>query len=936
MADFENSSSDENTSLISGGKGEDQFPSVQSKLHNTKKRSKQLRYYHRKTQGRAKRKYTPFSEQDNPSRQLKSYHATKEESLEDTEDLACFKTSNENDHHTEEKMDANESRLDYFEDDELAISTTSSMDDSDESSSLSHDGSSQSESEDYNEPEETDPPHESETAQPSEEEPLYEGSKISKILSFVLIVSFVLKHNLTNAAWADLLRLLTALLGERCKQTFQSVYKMKLFMKGYFGSKEPTKISYCANCFSQVPDRCQNAGCRGAAVSSFLDLHFEEKIKDLFKDSEFLNLLKKGKEKIKRMATNTIHDIYHGLDYKNFSHPRGFLSQPYNISFTVNTDGVNKYSSSTAGHLWPVYLMINELPKEQRFRKKFMIPAYIYCDKHDPNMLTFLNPLVEKLNNFYDSGIQVPGSADGDITVRCMLFVATADLPARAALMNMKQYNGKCACHLCKTEGTSYGQHNLHRCWPYEENHEKRTRQDQINFATKATQKQPVMGVKGHSIFAKLRYPFDLIRSFAIDWMHCVCLGVVKYVMQLQLSEGNRDKDFYIGASKASLSHRLLSIKPPDIVGRLPRSLEDLKHWKATELKNWLLHYSTSVLRNTLNPLYLFHWTLLVSGIGILCGDSISDDDLRNADDMLQAFVFLMPILYGPTKCTMNIHLLQHLAYYVSRRGPLWAYSCFAFEGMNAFIKPLVHGTHHAMEQIGCAFGLCFGLSNFTKQILANTDVSKQDKNLLRSLTCYSKSNYKTSSRVEGGFLCGKLKDNLNIDNNILTLVRVHAISNKWPQDYEIEAYRRFENDEGQKFYSSHAKTWKTDSTVIEYLDKDNVFYGRVKHFFRLNDRGLCVCDKLVESSEDFRFNMRDCDESLRSLSVSDHDRNRIRDILRRYHDKQLVRHHVNVKPSLVGPAVISVEQIRRKCVFINISTDSWTISRFPNITEHN
>lgn len=832
--------------------------------------------------------------------------------------------------------DVNESRFDqYFEDDEMGINTTSSMDDSDESSSLSHDSSSQSESEDYNEPEETGPPLERETAQPSEEEPLYQGSKISKILSFVLIVSFVLKHNLTKAAWADLLRLLTTLLGERCKQTFQSVYKMKLFMKGYFGSKEPTKISYSANCFSQVPDRCHNADCRGAAVSSFLDLHFEEKIKDLFKDSEFLNLLKKGKEQIKR-ATNNIHDIYHGLDYKNFSHPRGFLSQPYNISFTVNTDGVNKYSSSTAGHLWPVYLMINELPKEHRFRKKFMIPAYIYCDKHDPNMLTFLNPLVEKLNTFYDSGIQVPGSADGDITVRCMLFVATVDLPARAALMNMKQYNGKCACHLCKTEGTSYGQHNLHRCWPYEENHEKRTHQDQIYFATKATQKQPVMGVKGHSIFAKLQYPFDLIRSFAIDWMHCVCLGVVKYIMQLQLSEGNRDKDFYIGVSKACLSHRLLSIKPPDIVGRLPRSLEDLKHWKATELKNWLLHYSTAVLRKILNPLYLFHWTLLVSGIGILCGDSISDDDLRDADDMLQTFVFLMPILYGPTKCTMNIHLLQHLAYYVSRRGPLWAYSCFAFEGMNAFIKPLVHGTHHAMEQIGCAFGLCFGLSNFTKQILANTDVSKQDKNLLRSLTGYSKSNYKRSSRVEGGVLCGKLKDNLNIDNNILTLVRVHVIANRWPQDYEIEAYRRFENDEGQKFYSSHAKTWKTDSTVIEYVDKDNVFYGRVKHFLRLNDRGLCVCDKLVESSEDFRFNMRDCDESLRCLSDSDDDQNRIRDILRRYHDKRLVRHHVKVKPSLEGPTVISVEQIRRKCVFIDISTDSWMISRFPNITEHN
>ena len=137
------------------------------------------------------------------------------------------------------------------------------------------------------------------------------------------------------------------------------------------------------------------------------------------------------------------------------------------------------------------------------------------------------------------------------------------------------------------------------------------------------------------------------------------------------------------------MSHRLLSNNQPDILGRLLRSLEDLEHWKATEFKNWLLHYSVAVLRPVLNPLYLFHWTLLVGGIGILCSDSIANDDLSSGDTILQDIVFFMGILYAPTKCTMNVHLLQHFAYYVSRRGPIWAYSCSAFEGMNAFIKPL-------------------------------------------------------------------------------------------------------------------------------------------------------------------------------------------------------------------------------------------------------
>ena len=127
--------------------------------------------------------------------------------------------------------------------------------------------------------------------------------------------------------------------------------------------------------------------------------------------------------------------------------------------------------------------------------------------------------------------------------------------------------------------------------------------------------------------------------------MHCVYLGVVKYIMTLQLSVGNKDKDFYIGLSQACLSHRLLSIKPPDIVGRLPRLLD--------HLKSWLLHYSVVVLCPVINPLYLFHQTLLVDGIGILCSDSIVNDNLISANNILQDLVFLMGILYPLTKCSI-------------------------------------------------------------------------------------------------------------------------------------------------------------------------------------------------------------------------------------------------------------------------------------------
>lgn len=901
-----------------------------------KKKSKQLQYYYRKTAGRAKRKYECFDEQENPSRQLKRYHNM----MKDAASVGSEKSTDSDIDIASEDVDIADD-IDFENavvEDHTVFETASESSSSGESdlSSSSDDMSSDSENEDLNAPEKPDMDDKWGTGT-IDDEPLYQGSKISKILSFVLIISFVLKHNLSKAAWADLLRLIKALLGERCRKTFNSVYRMKIFMKEYFGSKEPTRINYCAYCLKLVNDRCPN--CRGAGLSSFLDLHFEEKIKELFRDSEFLNLLKKGKEQVKRAASSSkIYDIFHGLDYKNFLHPGGFLTEKYNISFTINTDGVNKYSSSKAGHLWPVYVIINELPKEHRYKKKYVLPAYIYCDKHDPNMSTFLNPLIEKLNVLNAGGINVPDSADGNINVRGMLFVTTADLPARADLMNMKQYNGKCGCHLCKSEGQGYGPNNIHRYWPYQANIEKRIHEDQQKYAAEATIKQPVMGVKGHCIFSKLSYSFDLVRSFAIDWMHCVCLGVVKYIMQLQMSIVNKGKLFYIGGNKTSISNKILAIKPPDIVGRMPRTLEDLKHWKATELKNWLLHYSITVLYKELDALYVFHWSLLVGAIGILCSDSITSDDLKAADSMLQDFVLLMGVLYEPTKCTMNIHLLQHLTYYVSRRGPLWAYSCFAFESVNAYLKPLVHGTHHAMEQIGCAIALCYGLPNFTKKMLQKPDILKENKHLLRHLNGIPQSYNKNSSKVDGGYLCGKEKPT-SIDGNMKTLVMLFVAKNKWPSNYELEAYRRFDSDEGQKFYSLAVKTRKTDSTVIEYTDdKSNICYGRVKIFLKIFNHGICICNALNENidAESTLFDERECLESLQMLNVNEQDKISIGRILEKYNNSKLVKHQINIKKGLGKLLVISVEQIRRKCVFIDVLPDMWVISRFPNVIEHN
>ena len=68
-----------------------------------------------------------------------------------------------------------------------------------------------------------------------------------------------------------------------------------------------------------------------------------------------------------RDDNDIIGDIFDGQEYKKLVHS-GFLSPTNraNVSFTLNTDGVDVYRSSKFS-IWPIWLQINELPPAQRY-----------------------------------------------------------------------------------------------------------------------------------------------------------------------------------------------------------------------------------------------------------------------------------------------------------------------------------------------------------------------------------------------------------------------------------------------------------------------------------------------------------------------------------------------------------------------------------------
>ena len=71
------------------------------------------------------------------------------------------------------------------------------------------------------------------------------------------------------------------------------------------------------------------------------------------------------KERFLRPNSGNISDVYDGVQYKKWEH---FLNEQAHVSLLLNTDGVAIFRSSKFS-IWPVWIVINELPKSQRYTK---------------------------------------------------------------------------------------------------------------------------------------------------------------------------------------------------------------------------------------------------------------------------------------------------------------------------------------------------------------------------------------------------------------------------------------------------------------------------------------------------------------------------------------------------------------------------------------
>lgn len=347
------------------------------------------------------------------------------------------------------------------------------------------------------------------------------------------------------------------------------------------------------------------------------------------------------------------------------------------VKITINIDGL-PLSKSSSQQFWPILGSV--LP----YDNVFLIGLY-HGNAKPANVNDFLKDFVDEATDICENGINI----DGRI-IQCRLETLICDSPAKAFVLCVKGHSGYSSCTKCETEGEYVGNRI---CFP-QVDAPLRTDDDFIR-KTDDNYHKPNITCSLLNISH-----FKPVTNVPLDYMHLVCLGIMRKLMYLWLD----GELHYRLQSKAveEISTRLvkqLKSSIPMEFARKPREINCVKLWKATEYRMILLYTGPLAFKSILKKNVYINFLTLHVIIRILCSQDLNGY-LTYAQDLILFFIKTFIKLYGIQNMSHNIHSLVHLVDDVKRFGSLDAFSAFKFENYMQILKKSIRKADRPLQQV--------------------------------------------------------------------------------------------------------------------------------------------------------------------------------------------------------------------------------------------
>ena len=375
------------------------------------------------------------------------------------------------------------------------------------------------------------------------------------------------------------------------------------------------------------------------------------------------------------------------LDNILYSIKRGILHLKKSftkLKIQICIDGMPVFKSSRL-QIWPILLRIIPFPNEYDLHNAFPLPVAVFSGLAKPELGPFVAQLIEELNRlktefFLD---EVSGR---QILISDVYFIA--DAPARAFLQGIVNHGGYHGCAYCKVEGIYFINHVI-----YEEI-DCPVRRDEA-YAMKEENNQHCL-----SPLAKI---VPLRSAFPIDYMHNICIGIVKKCLTFFLF---KPRDCKLPckipeSNKKKLSEHIKYFSKflPSEFNRKLRGINDFNYYKATELRTFLLYFFPAFMKDYIPKVYYEHFLFLHFGTYSLLTERAADyADV--ADVCFKRFFVNLKTLYGRGCQVYNMHILLHIAEFARIHGCLDNFSAFCSENYLRLIKKKIKSGNLVFEQV--------------------------------------------------------------------------------------------------------------------------------------------------------------------------------------------------------------------------------------------
>lgn len=155
---------------------------------------------------------------------------------------------------------------------------------------------------------------------------------------------------------------------------------------------------------------------------------------------------------------------------------------------------------------------------------------------------------------------------------------------------------------------------------------------------------------------------------------------------------------------------------------RKPRSLKEIKYFKATEWRQILLYTGVIFLKDYVHEDVHKNFVVLHVAISILSNPVMckSSSWVDYAEKLLIIFVKGFRKLYGRRYVSYNVHGLLHLSDDVRKYGELDNFSAFRFENFIGQIKRLIRSGNKTLQQLSRRFIELENVKNKTSDFTSN------------------------------------------------------------------------------------------------------------------------------------------------------------------------------------------------------------------------